>query len=52
LLERFYKSLNLKVKSSSNAMSKDASAKEPRKNAAGNSSSNYINLVNAYKEQS
>jgi hypothetical protein len=33
-------------------VSKDASAKEPREDATGNSSNNYINLVNAYKEQS
>jgi len=31
-------------------MFRDASAKEPRENAIENSSSNYINLVNAYKE--
>jgi hypothetical protein len=50
LLKQFCKSLNLKVKSSPNAVSRDASAREPKKDTAGDSSSNYINLVNAYKE--
>jgi len=33
-------------------VSRDASAREPRKDAVENSSSNYINLVNTYKKQS
>ena len=31
-------------------MFRDASAKEPKEDAVGDSSSNYINLVNTYKE--
>jgi hypothetical protein len=33
-------------------MFRDASAREPREDTIKNSSSNYINLVNTYKEQS